>query len=86
MVATGRVGLEGFDYFLILKLKSQSYQHHTVVTGIYLVWFGCILHMLNELGVEEGEARELVLVEVHHEQLVGGCELCALTGELAVKV
>ena len=44
------------------------------------------LNMLDELWVEEGEACELVLVEVHHEQLVGGCELCALTGELAVKV
>ena len=42
--------------------------------------------MLDELGVEKGEASELVLVEVHHEQLVGGGEVCALTGELPVKI
>jgi hypothetical protein len=42
--------------------------------------------MLNKLRVEEGEASELILVEVHHEQLVGGGEVCALAGELPVKV
>ena len=42
--------------------------------------------MLNELGVEEGESSELILVEVHHEQLVGGSEFCTLAGELSVKI
>jgi len=42
--------------------------------------------MLDELWVEEGKASKLILVKVHHEQLVGGCELRALTGELPVKV
>jgi len=42
--------------------------------------------MLNELWVEEGESGELVLVEVHHEELVGGGELGALAGELPVEV
>ena len=42
--------------------------------------------MLDELWVEEGEAGELVLVEVHHEELVGGREVRLLGGELAVKV
>ena len=42
--------------------------------------------MLDELGVEEGEAGELILVEVHHEQLVGGGEVCTLASELPVKV
>ena len=42
--------------------------------------------MLDKLGVEEGEAGELVLVEVHHEQLVGGRKVHPLAGELPVKV
>ena len=42
--------------------------------------------MLDKLGVEEREAGELVLVEVHHEQLVGGGEVHSLAGELTVKV
>ena len=58
----------------------------TEYTWFGLVWVGCILDMLNKLGVEEGEASKLVLVEVHHEQLVSGCEVCALTSELPVKV
>ena len=44
------------------------------------------LDVLDKLGVKEGEAGELVLVEVHHEQLVGGGEVCTLTGELSVKI
>ena len=42
--------------------------------------------MLYKLRIEEGEAGELVLVEVHHEQLVSGREVHSLAGELAVKV
>ena len=42
--------------------------------------------MLNKLWVEEGKASKLILVQVHHEQLVGGGEVCALAGELPVKV
>ena len=42
--------------------------------------------MLNKLWVEEGESGKLVLVEVHHEELVGGRQLGLLGGELAVKV
>ena len=42
--------------------------------------------MLNKLRVEEGESGKLVLVEVHHEELVGGRQLGLLGGELAVKV
>ena len=45
-----------------------------------------ILNMLDKLWVEEGEASKLILVEVHHEQLVGGGEVCTLTGELSVKI
>ena len=45
-----------------------------------------ILYMLNKLGVQEGEACELVLVEIHHEQLVGWGEVRAFAGELSVKV
>ena len=44
------------------------------------------LDMLYELRVEEGEAGELVLVEVHHEELVRGRELHPLARELPVKV
>ncbi len=42
--------------------------------------------MLHVLRVEEGESRELVLVQVHHEELVGGREVGALRGELLVEV
>lgn len=42
--------------------------------------------MLHVLRVEEGEAGELVLVEVHHEELVGGREVRLLRGELPVEV
>ena len=42
--------------------------------------------MLNKLWVEEREARKLILVEVHHEQLVGGGQLGAHAGELPVKI
>ena len=42
--------------------------------------------MLDVLRVEEGESGELVLVEVHHEELVGGGEVGLLGGELLVEV
>ena len=42
--------------------------------------------MLDKLRVEEGEARELVLVEVHHEQLVRGRQGGGLLREAWVKV
>ena len=44
------------------------------------------LHMLDKLRVQEGEASKLILVEIHHEQLVGGCQVHALAGELPVEV
>lgn len=44
------------------------------------------LDVLDELGVEEGEAHELGLVQVHHEQLVCWCQICLLAGELLVEV
>jgi len=42
--------------------------------------------MLNELWVEEREACKLILVEVHHEQLVGGGQVSAFTGKLPIKI
>lgn len=42
--------------------------------------------MLDVLGVEEGEAHKLSLVEVHHEEFVSGGEVGLLTCELFVKV
>jgi len=42
--------------------------------------------MLDELWVEEGEPGKLILVKVHHEELVRGCQLRALAGKLSVKV
>ena len=42
--------------------------------------------MLYKLRVEEREAGELLLVEVHHEQLVGGRQGGDLLGEARVKV
>lgn len=42
--------------------------------------------VLHVLRVEEGEAHELGLVEVHHEQLVRGGQLRLLLGESLVEV
>lgn len=42
--------------------------------------------MLNELGVQVGEAIEFGLVQVHHEELVGGRQIGLLRCELTVKV
>ena len=42
--------------------------------------------MLNELWVEEGEARKLVLVQVHHEDFIGRCQIRLFRSELPVKV
>jgi len=42
--------------------------------------------MLNELGVEEREPGELVLIKVHHEKFVSGSQLSALACELPVEV
>lgn len=44
------------------------------------------LHVLDELRVEERESHEFRLVQVHHEQLVGGCEIGLLAGELLVEI
>lgn len=42
--------------------------------------------MLDVLGVQEREAHELGLVEVHHEELVGRRQIRLLRGELLVEV
>lgn len=42
--------------------------------------------MLHKFWIEEGESGKLVLVEVHHEELVRGRQLRLLGGELPVKV
>ena len=44
------------------------------------------LDMLNELRVEVGEAGELVLIQIHHEELVRGRQVDRLPRELTVKV
>lgn len=44
------------------------------------------LDVLYKLRVEEGESGELVLVQIHHEELVRGSEIRLLRGELPVKV
>ena len=44
------------------------------------------LDVLDELRVEIAEAGEVVLIEVHHEQLVGRGQVHRLRGELTVKV
>ena len=43
-------------------------------------------NVLHKLRVEEGESCELVLVQVHHEELVRRGQLSLLGGELAVEV
>ena len=64
----------------------QEVGHKDPVKEQAVTWTWNKLNMLNELWVEEGESGELVLVEVHHEELVGGGELGALAGELPVEV
>lgn len=43
-------------------------------------------HVLHELGIEEGESEKLVLIQVHHEQLVGGRQVQLFARELLVEV
>ena len=59
---------------------------HTHAHTHILYTCDCSLHVLDVLWIEEGEAHEFGLVEVHHEKLVGGSEFSALGGELFVKV
>lgn len=42
--------------------------------------------MLDEFGIEEGESEKLVLIQVHHEELVGGRQVEFLGRELLVEV
>ena len=42
--------------------------------------------MLDKLGVKEGEAGELILVQVHHEQLVCWSHAGACSCKLCVKI
>ena len=42
--------------------------------------------MLHIFGVKEGESRELVLIQVHHEQLVRGRQVRLLGGKLPVEI
>jgi hypothetical protein len=41
--------------------------------------------MLNEFRIEVAEPGELVLIQVHHEELVRGCEIRGLGGKLERK-
>ena len=54
--------------------------------GEFFFFQGVDLHMLDKLRVQEGEASKLILVKIHHEQLVGGGQVHALAGELPVEV
>jgi hypothetical protein len=45
-----------------------------------------ISNVLHKLWIEKGEAGELVLIEIHHEELVGRSQVRFLRGELLVKV
>ena len=42
--------------------------------------------VLDEFRIEEGESEKLVLIQVHHEELVGGRQIQLLGRELLVKV
>jgi hypothetical protein len=44
------------------------------------------LHVLYVLRIQEGKAREIILIQVHHEHLVCGGEVNCFTGKLTVKV
>ena len=64
------------------KILSVGHSEEELIHGP----LGDDLDMLHELRVEEGEPCELVLVEVHHEEFVGGREVGLLGGELLVEV
>lgn len=44
------------------------------------------LDVLHELGIEIGESEKLVLIQVHHEQLVGWRQVQLLVRELLVEI
>ena len=44
------------------------------------------LDVLDELGIEEGESEKLVLIQVHHEQLIGWRQVQLLVRELLVEI
>lgn len=44
------------------------------------------LDVSNELRIKIREAVELRLVEIHHEQFIGGRQIDLLRGELTIKV
>lgn len=47
---------------------------------------GAHLHVNDKLWVSIGEAGKLILVQVHDEEFVRGCEFHRLSGELFVEV
>ena len=49
-------------------------------------WLAGCSHLDDELGIDEREAGEFGLVEVHDEELVGGRQLGLLARELVVEV
>ena len=42
--------------------------------------------MLDKLRVEERKSGKLILIQIHHEEFVSGCQLNPFTGKLAVEV
>lgn len=56
------------------------------MASLFLTRESGVSDVLDEFGIEEGESEELVLIQVHHEQLVGGRQVQLLGRELLVKV
>ncbi len=56
------------------------------MASLFLTRESGVSDVLDEFGIEEGESKELVLIQVHHEKLVGGRQVQLLGRELLVKV
>ena len=63
-----------------MHLSSESYLH------LPLNNFESHLDVLNKFRIEERESSELILVQVHHEQLVRGSDAGVLLREALVEV
>lgn len=44
------------------------------------------LNMLHKLRIEKRESHKFRLVQIHHKQLIRGCQVCLLRSELLVEV
>jgi len=54
--------------------------------GKHVIWFAKDLNVLHEFRIEERESHKLVLIQIHHEQLVSRRQIQLVGRELLVEV